>query len=102
MVKTFREVTSRKVLDYRLNISEARNVLPLGPGHAPSRETVVLTTVVRTRADIRAIEMQAVGVRRIAGSRRPIVATRASIVRLRTTPVAGIDEIIRIASNNGG
>ena len=49
--------------------NEPRTSPPLGPGHAPSREAVVLIVVVRTRVDIRAIEIQVVGVRRIVGSR---------------------------------
>ena len=50
-------------------VSTFWGVIHLRAGHAPSRETEVLIEAVRTRVDIRAIEMQAVGVRRIVGSR---------------------------------
>ena len=42
---------------------------PLRASHAPSRETVVLIVAVRTRVDIRAIEIQVVDARRSVGSR---------------------------------
>ena len=53
---------------------------------------VVLIVVVRTRIYVVTVEVQVVGVVGIVGSRRPIVAVVATIVRRRTVPVAGIDE----------
>ena len=59
--------------------------------HAPHRVTVVLIVVIR-RVHVVTVEVQIVGVVAIVGSRRPIVAVVATIVRRRTVPVAGVDE----------
>ena len=65
-----------------------RKALHLRNKHATDCPTDVLIVVIRARVDIRRIEVQVVGVLCRVGCSRPIVAVRATVVRLRTIPVA--------------
>ena len=69
-----------------------RGQASLGAGYAPNTVAVVLIVVIRTRVDIRAIQVQVVAIVVIVRSRRPIVAVATPIVRRRRIEVAGVEE----------
>ena len=67
----------------------------LGPSHAADCESVVLAVAIRPGADAATAEVQAVGTVTSASRRRPIVAVAATIVRLGTIPVPGVNKVVR-------
>ena len=66
--------------------------------NTPNTKPVVLKVVTGTRVDVRGVEAQAIGAARRARRRRPEEAVSAATVRRAAADVAGINEVVRIAS----
>ena len=67
----------------------------LRTSHAADCESVALAVAIRPGVDVATVEAQVGGVAVTDRRRRPIVADAATIARLGTIPVPGVNKVVR-------